>query len=98
MRGAIPPLPQYVFMAWCLVKHRENFTFTFTLNGHRHALLTIVLEVTLMNREKSAECWNCNPTTDAGASIPPSRGKIAWLAITTASSLTPTNTIPQNIS
>jgi hypothetical protein len=22
--------PQYVFMAWCLVKHREIFTFTFT--------------------------------------------------------------------
>jgi hypothetical protein len=27
MRVAIPPLPQYVFMAWCLVKHRDNFTF-----------------------------------------------------------------------
>jgi hypothetical protein len=26
MRGAIPPLPQYVFMVWCLVKHRDNFT------------------------------------------------------------------------
>jgi hypothetical protein len=22
--------PQYTFMAWCLVKHRDNFTFTFT--------------------------------------------------------------------
>jgi hypothetical protein len=22
--------PSYVFMAWCLVKHRDNFTFTFT--------------------------------------------------------------------
>jgi hypothetical protein len=21
---------QYTFMAWCLVKHRDNFTFTFT--------------------------------------------------------------------
>jgi hypothetical protein len=30
MRGAIPPLPQYVFMAWCLVKHRDNFTLTFS--------------------------------------------------------------------
>jgi hypothetical protein len=29
MRGAVPPLPQYAFMAWCLVKHRDNFTFTF---------------------------------------------------------------------
>jgi hypothetical protein len=25
MRGAIPPLPQYVFMAWYLVKQRDNF-------------------------------------------------------------------------
>jgi hypothetical protein len=22
-------IPQYVFMAWCLVKHRDNFTFNF---------------------------------------------------------------------
>jgi hypothetical protein len=29
MRGAIPPLPQYAFMAWCSVKHKDNFTFTF---------------------------------------------------------------------
>jgi len=27
MRGAILPLCQYIFMAWCLVKHRDNFTF-----------------------------------------------------------------------
>jgi len=26
-RGAIPPLPQYIFMALCLIKHRDNFTF-----------------------------------------------------------------------
>jgi hypothetical protein len=32
MRGSIPPLPQYAFMAWCSVKHRDNFTFlTFLL-------------------------------------------------------------------
>jgi hypothetical protein len=29
MRGYIPLLPQYAFMAWCIVKHRGNFTFTF---------------------------------------------------------------------
>jgi hypothetical protein len=23
--------PKYVFMVWCLVKHRDNFTFTFTV-------------------------------------------------------------------
>jgi hypothetical protein len=28
MGGAIPPLPQYVFLVWCLVKHRDNFTFS----------------------------------------------------------------------
>jgi hypothetical protein len=27
MRGSIPPLPQYAFMAWYLVKYRHNFTF-----------------------------------------------------------------------
>jgi len=27
MRGAIPPLLQYVFMEWYLVKYRDNFTF-----------------------------------------------------------------------
>jgi hypothetical protein len=32
MRGAIHPLPQYLFMAWYLVKHRRNFTFTFTFS------------------------------------------------------------------
>jgi hypothetical protein len=29
MRGAIPPFSQYVFMAWCLVKHRDKFDFSF---------------------------------------------------------------------
>jgi len=26
MRGAIPPLPQYAYMVWSLVKHRDTFT------------------------------------------------------------------------
>jgi hypothetical protein len=45
MRRAIPPLPQYAFMAWCLIKHRDNFTFTFVLSDillrevvHRHKI------------------------------------------------------------
>jgi hypothetical protein len=29
MSGAIPPLSHYAFMAWCLVKHGDNFAFTF---------------------------------------------------------------------
>jgi hypothetical protein len=43
MRGAIPPLPQYAFMAWCLVKHRDNFTFT--LSTGRVSLRPSVLNV-----------------------------------------------------
>jgi hypothetical protein len=30
MSGAIPPLPQYAFMAWCLLERRDNF-FTFMM-------------------------------------------------------------------
>jgi hypothetical protein len=30
MHGAIPPLPRYAFVAWFLVKNRDNFTFSFT--------------------------------------------------------------------
>jgi hypothetical protein len=42
MHGAIPPLPQYAFMAWCSFKN-NNFTFTFYLylRGHRRLLVTV---------------------------------------------------------
>jgi hypothetical protein len=35
MRGAIPPLTQYAFMAWCSVKkkHMDNFIFTLFLSS-----------------------------------------------------------------
>jgi hypothetical protein len=29
MRGAIPP-PQYIYVAWCLVKHKDNFIRTWS--------------------------------------------------------------------
>jgi hypothetical protein len=34
MLGAIPPF-QYVFMVWCLVKYRDNFTFVGKPKGKR---------------------------------------------------------------
>jgi hypothetical protein len=34
MYGAILPLPLDVFMAWCIVKHRDKFTFTFTFTKY----------------------------------------------------------------
>jgi hypothetical protein len=36
MRGAIPPLHQYVFVTWCLVKHRGNFTLPFNCQPLLH--------------------------------------------------------------
>jgi hypothetical protein len=50
MRGAIPPLPQYVFMAWCLVKHRDNFTFYFIISKQYSNNVAIVLS-SLQRRE-----------------------------------------------
>jgi hypothetical protein len=53
IRGVILPLPQYVFMAWYLVKHRDKFTFTLpglrtiehTVNtGIREKLIEMKLE------------------------------------------------------
>jgi len=32
------PLPNYVFMAWFLVKHRDNFTFT---TNHRQLTINL---------------------------------------------------------
>jgi hypothetical protein len=40
MRGAILPLPQYVFMAWCLVKER-NFTLFLWGQKQFHCLVCV---------------------------------------------------------
>jgi len=34
MPGDIPPLTPYVFMEWCFVKHRDDFTVTLLLRVH----------------------------------------------------------------
>jgi len=34
MHGATPPFPEYVFMAWCLVKYRDDCTLTLPIH-HR---------------------------------------------------------------
>jgi len=31
MHGAIPPLPQCVFMVWCIVKHWDNLLYFYNL-------------------------------------------------------------------
>jgi len=47
MRGAIPPLPQFVFKAWCLVKHRDNFTFTRSVSSAGLCLSDVELQVVM---------------------------------------------------
>jgi hypothetical protein len=34
MRGAIPPIPLYVFMKWCFVKHRETYLLSLHKGGY----------------------------------------------------------------
>jgi hypothetical protein len=52
MSGAIPPLPLYSFMAWCLVTYRHNFTFYLYTKCFRVILmlrlLRFILRVTLL--------------------------------------------------
>jgi hypothetical protein len=43
MRGAIPPLPQCVFKAWCLVKHMDNFIFYMYLSKETYRPITTEL-------------------------------------------------------
>jgi hypothetical protein len=33
MRGVIPLLPQYAFMAWCLIKHKDYITLNVHYSG-----------------------------------------------------------------
>jgi hypothetical protein len=35
--------PQYIFMMWCVVKHRDNFTFTFTFTNKLTSLGKVFL-------------------------------------------------------
>jgi len=55
MSGAIPPLPQYSFMAWCLVKHRDNFTFTSGVNPEGRTLDKILYAAVYSD---ISDCYN----------------------------------------
>jgi hypothetical protein len=56
MRGAIHPLPQYAFMAWCLVigKHRNSFILTFYGVSYIH-IATVNMCLQEMNIKKAEE-------------------------------------------
>jgi hypothetical protein len=52
MRGTIPPLPQYAFMAWCLVKHRDNFNFTFYVHHVGETLHQFIMTTETTEKER----------------------------------------------
>jgi hypothetical protein len=54
IHGAIPPLPQYAFMAWCSVRHRKNFTFTL--------YISVLHPSVLPNRLRSCSIVSSNDT------------------------------------
>jgi hypothetical protein len=53
MRGAIPPLPQYAFMAWCSVKAQGQL-FTFTCI--KHSIFCTSLEEMLSSLASLTDC------------------------------------------
>jgi hypothetical protein len=47
VRGAVSALPQYIFMAWCLVKHGDNFTCLLLMIIHLFCA-TLLLSLSLV--------------------------------------------------
>jgi len=50
MLGSINPLPQYVFTAWCLIKHWNNFAlpeYTTYSPKRKCLLMLLILQVVL---------------------------------------------------
>jgi hypothetical protein len=58
MDGTILSLPQYTFMAWCLVKHRDKFTFTFIHIKMHNIYIEIHLEAICFLPEKKVEKYD----------------------------------------
>jgi hypothetical protein len=55
MSGAIPLLPQYDFMAWCLVKAQGQFTFYLYLLSDRVHYVGVLLYETCLRIFRSEE-------------------------------------------
>jgi len=48
MRGATPPLPQYVFVAWCLVTHRDNYTIPINVKVYIYNMVHVYTHTSLL--------------------------------------------------
>jgi len=65
MRGAMPPLPQYVFMAWCLVKHRDNLPHVQTGSGVHPASYPVGTGVLSLGLKRPSREANHSPSSSA---------------------------------
>jgi hypothetical protein len=57
MREAILQFLQYVFMAWCLVKHRDDFTFTLIIIIMIIIIIIIIIIIKLRLNVKLLLCF-----------------------------------------
>jgi len=65
MQDAITPLPQYVFMAWCLVKHRDNFSvyfWMFLTAVYYTVRMIFILSVCFLYRTQRFGNWSFPPS------------------------------------
>jgi hypothetical protein len=69
MSGAIHSLPQYVFMAWCLVKYRDNFTFTFTTLHQAYTLIRLFTSYAYECVSKNISDWSPGARTASGTAL-----------------------------
>jgi hypothetical protein len=58
MRGAIPPLLQYAFMALCLVQHRDNFTLPYMENIKESKIILLYLSTLTFISQLAGKIWS----------------------------------------
>jgi hypothetical protein len=54
--GPIPSLPPYVFIAWCLIKHGEKFTFVFFAFIFEAFVIKRILQTTPCFHQLALKC------------------------------------------
>jgi hypothetical protein len=65
MRGAIPQLPQYVFMARCLGEHKDNFT----LVGYKGSSISVYVDQNPALKHDLDCCSSYHKTPVVGYSV-----------------------------
>jgi len=61
MGGDVPPLPQYAFMAWCLVRgERRDNCFIFILSSEIMKILCELFSTISGAQSADCRCWKFN--------------------------------------